>query len=50
LKGFGVRVSEHGLMSYVLTYGVNRQRIRLGDVGVVKLADCVRRHLLDDSP
>jgi hypothetical protein len=29
---------------------VNRQRIRLGDVGLVKLADCVRRHLLDDSP
>jgi hypothetical protein len=25
-------------MSYVLTYGPNRQRIKLGDVGVVKLA------------
>ena len=39
LKGFGVRVSERGRMSYVLTYGANRQRIKLGDVGVVKLAD-----------
>jgi integrase len=38
LKGFGVRVSDQGRMSYVLTYGPNRQRIKLGDVGVVKLA------------
>jgi integrase len=39
LKGFGVRVSEHGRMSYVLTYGANRERIKLGDVGIVKLAE-----------
>ena len=32
-------MSEHGQLSYVLTYGANRQRIKLGDVGVVKLAD-----------
>jgi len=39
LKGFGVRVSEHGRMSDVLTYGANRERIKLGDVGIVKLAE-----------
>jgi len=39
LKGFGVRVSEHGQMFYVLTFGANRQRIKLGEVGVVKLAE-----------
>jgi integrase len=38
LKGFGIRVSAHGQMSYVLTFGANRQRIKLGDVGVVKLS------------
>ena len=43
LKGFGVRVSDQGRMSYVLTYGANRQRIKLGDVGVVKLADARER-------
>jgi integrase len=39
LKGFGVRISENGARSYVLTYGANRQRIKLGDVGILKLAD-----------
>jgi integrase len=39
LKGFGVRISGGGQMSYVLTYGANRTRIKLGDVGVVKLAE-----------
>jgi integrase len=39
LKGFGVRVTETGKASYVLTYGPNRQRVKLGDVGIVKLAD-----------
>jgi hypothetical protein len=39
LKGFGVRVCEQGRVSFVLTYGANRRRIKLGDVGVVKLAD-----------
>jgi integrase len=39
LKGFGVRVSGAGQMTYVLTFGANRQRIKLGEVGVVKLTD-----------
>jgi hypothetical protein len=39
LKGFGVRVSPSGHASYVLVVGANRTRIKLGDVGVVKLAD-----------
>jgi integrase len=39
LKGFGVRVTENGAMSYVLSYGPNRKRVKLGDVGIVKLAD-----------
>ena len=36
LKGFGVRVNERG-MSYVLTFGADRQRIKIADVGVVPL-------------
>jgi integrase len=39
LKGFGVRVTESGAMSYVLTYGPNRKRIKLGDVRIIKLGD-----------
>ena len=39
LKGFGVRVSGAGRISYVLPYGANRQRIKLGDVGIVKRAE-----------
>jgi integrase len=39
LKGFGIRVTENGIMSYVLTMGANRQRIKIADVGVVKLSD-----------
>lgn len=38
LKGFGVRVNERG-MSYVLTFGPERQRIKIADVGVVPLKD-----------
>lgn len=38
LKGFGVRVTERGLMSYVLVLGANRKRIKIGDVGVLKLS------------
>jgi hypothetical protein len=30
VKGFGVRVTENGQMSYVLTYGPNRTRVKLG--------------------
>ena len=39
LKGFGVRVTEQGQMSYVLTYGPNRARVKLGEVGILKLAE-----------
>jgi integrase len=38
LKGFGVRVNERG-MSYVLTFGPDRRRIKIADVGVVPLKD-----------
>jgi hypothetical protein len=31
LKGFGVRVTEGGQKTYVLTFGPNRQRVKLGD-------------------
>ena len=37
--GFGVRVTEHAARSYVLTYGADRKRVKLGDVGIVKLAE-----------
>jgi integrase len=48
LKGFGVRVTEAGAMSYVLTYGPERRRIKLGDVGIVPLKDARQkaRHVL----
>lgn len=39
LKGFGVRITPAGAMSYVLTYGPQRARVKLGDVGVVSLKD-----------
>ena len=39
LKGFGVRVTEAGAMSYVLTLGRDRQRIKIADVGIVPLKD-----------
>jgi Arm DNA-binding domain len=39
LKGFGVMVMPSGHASFVLTYGPDRKRIKLGDVGVVRLAD-----------
>lgn len=38
-RGFGIRITENGQMSYVLTYGPNRTRVKLGDVGVIKLAE-----------
>lgn len=37
LAGFGVRVTDSGHASYVLTYGPKRKRVTIGDVGVVKL-------------
>lgn len=39
IKGFGVRVTENGQMSFVLTYGPNRARVKLGEVGILKLAE-----------
>jgi integrase len=39
LKGFGVRITDAGHRSYVLTYGERRKRVTIGDVGVVKLKD-----------
>lgn len=39
LSGFGVRITENGVKTFVLTYGKDRKRVKLGDVGVVKLAD-----------
>ncbi|MHA1535973.1 MAG: Arm DNA-binding domain-containing protein, partial [Alphaproteobacteria bacterium] len=38
LKGFGVRVTENGAKSYVLTYTKQRKRITLGKVGIIGLA------------
>jgi integrase len=37
LPGFGVRVSEGGTKSFVLTHGVRRHRETLGRVGVISL-------------
>lgn len=39
LTGFGVRVSEGGTKSYVLTHGVLRRRETIGRVGTIALAD-----------
>lgn len=39
LSGFGVRVSEGGTKSFVLTHGPRRTRETIGRVGVVSLAD-----------
>jgi integrase len=39
LVGFGVRVSQAGTKSYVLTHGAQRKRETLGRVGVVSLQD-----------
>lgn len=39
LTGFGVRVSEGGTKSFVLTHGIRRQRETIGRVGVVSLQD-----------
>lgn len=37
LKGFGVRITENGAKTFVLTYGPDRRRVKLGDVGVTQL-------------
>ncbi|MEI9933167.1 MAG: integrase arm-type DNA-binding domain-containing protein [Rhizomicrobium sp.] len=39
LTGFGIRVSQGGTKSFVLTHGPRRTRETLGRVGVVSLAD-----------
>jgi hypothetical protein len=39
LAGFGVRVSEGGTKSFVLTHGPRRQRETIGRFGVVSLQD-----------
>src|SRR5687768_13344215 len=39
IKGFGVRVTDTGQKSFVLTYGEDRKRIKLGDVGIIALKD-----------
>lgn len=39
IADFGVRVSEGGTKSFVLTHGPRRQRETLGRVGVMKLQD-----------
>ena len=36
--GFGVRVTEKGARSFVLTYGPHRKRVKLGDVGLIPLS------------
>ena len=38
LRGFGVRVGSEA-MTYVLVYGPNRTRVKLGEVGILKLAE-----------
>jgi integrase len=38
LPGFGVRVSQGGSKTFVLTLGANRERITLGRYGIVSLA------------
>lgn len=39
VPGFGVRVSQAGTKSFVLTHGIRRQRETIGRVGVVGLQD-----------
>jgi len=39
IAGFGIRVSEGGTKSFILTHGPRRERETLGRVGVVSLHD-----------
>ncbi len=39
LSGFGVRVSEGGTKSFILTHGTRRQRETIGRVGVISLQE-----------
>ncbi len=38
-KGFNVRASQGGTLTYSVVYGVNRQRVTIGRVGVISLKD-----------
>jgi integrase len=39
LPGFGVRVSEGGTKSFILTHGARRRRETIGRVGIISLSD-----------
>jgi Arm DNA-binding domain len=39
IKGFGVRITENGVKTFVLTYGEDRKRVKLGDLGILALKD-----------
>ena len=43
IPGFAVRVSQAGTKSFCLTMGRNRQRVTIGRVGVISLADARKR-------
>ena len=52
LAGFGVRVSQAGTASYVLTHGAARERVTLGRVGILSLKDAraeARRILAEET-
>lgn len=39
LSGFGVRISEGGTKSFILTHGARRRRETIGRVGIITLSD-----------
>lgn len=43
LVGFGVRVETSGTKAFTLIYGANRQRITIGRVGIISLADARKK-------
>jgi integrase len=43
LEGFGVRVSQGGTKSFVLTYGKHRERVTIGRYPIIGLADARNR-------
>ena len=50
LPGFGVRVSQGGSKTFVLTYGKERKRVTIGRYPVVSLAqarDLAKKHLAE---
>lgn len=38
-KGFGVRISQGGTKTFVLTYGKNRKRVTIGRHGIISLSE-----------